>query len=65
MNVCVFRSTPRTLPFEINKLERHEFSTQMFIPMNGKRYLVIVAQGGELPGKMNLSFQVILIICRC
>lgn len=56
-NVCVFRSVPRSLPFDIKLLERHPYSTQMFIPMTAeKRYLVIVAKGGDLPGSFILYF---------
>ena len=50
-NICLFRSTPAAkLPFEIKFLERHAFSTQVFIPMGSvRRYLVIVCLGGEEP----------------
>lgn len=42
MNVCVFRSTPIKMPFDIKLLERHQFSTQVFIPMSVKeKYLVL------------------------
>jgi len=46
LNVCVFHSQPRqVIPhFEIKLLERHLYSTQIFIPMTvPHRYLVIVA----------------------
>ncbi len=36
-----------TLP--IRWLERHPFSTQMFVPMSGARYLVVVALGQSAP----------------
>jgi len=52
MNVCTFRCTPPTNceRFDINLLERHQFSTQVFIPMTAaNRYLVIVARGGDVP----------------
>ncbi|TPX43711.1 ureidoglycolate lyase [Synchytrium endobioticum] len=48
-NLCIFRSFPTPhLPFPIKLLERHKWSTQMFVPMtppqNGARaYLLIVA----------------------
>ncbi|KAI9358939.1 ureidoglycolate hydrolase-domain-containing protein [Zopfochytrium polystomum] len=33
-NVCVFRSVPvKSLPFPLRLLERHRYSTQMFVPM--------------------------------
>jgi len=55
-NFCVFRCQPRQLPFSIKLLERHEFSTQFFIPMNAKkRYLVVVAKGGAQPDLSTLK----------
>jgi len=55
-NMCVFRCQPRQLPFDVKLLERHEFSTQFFIPMNAKkRYLVIVAKGGIEPDLSTLE----------
>jgi ureidoglycolate hydrolase len=43
-NVCIFRVKPATIPFHIKLLERHKYSTQMFIPMTHQNasYLVIV-----------------------
>jgi len=50
LNICTFQCQPRNLPFEIKLLEKHPYSTQMFIPMTAeRRYLVIVAQGGDVP----------------
>lgn len=43
-NVAVFRSTPKTLPFRVEMLERHVCSSQMFIPMECTEFLVVVAQ---------------------
>lgn len=57
-NLSVFRCSPhnrnqddKPLKFSIKLLERHEFSTQQFIPMGSEdaRYLVIVAKGGDKP----------------
>lgn len=48
-NVAVFQCEPRSLPFEVCLLEKHPLSTQIFIPMNAKRYFVIVAHGEEKP----------------
>lgn len=42
-NLSVFRCTPKLLPFEIAVLEKHPASTQVFVPMNARRYLVVVA----------------------
>jgi len=49
MNWCAFRCKPASLPFNIKLLERHPYSTQVFIPMTAERYLVIVALGGDSP----------------
>src|SRR4051812_39547332 len=48
-NLCVFRSSPFTgKEFEVKLLERHEHSTQAFVPMAcAKRYLVVVALGKD------------------
>ncbi len=34
---------PASLPFEVRVLERHQFSSQSFVPINARRWLVIVA----------------------
>lgn len=43
LNVCMFRSTPQKIPFLIKLLERHKYSTQMFIPMTDKPSGYLVA----------------------
>jgi ureidoglycolate lyase len=35
---------PVALPFEVTQLERHPFSAQTFIPLNGSGYLVLVCE---------------------
>lgn len=56
-NLAVFRSVPRALPFDVVLLERHPFSTQVFIPMVVSRYLVVVAptRGDGAPDLAGLS----------
>ena len=50
LNVCHFRSQPQqTFPFEVRLLEKHPVSSQLFVPMNAQRYLVIVAPGEDAP----------------
>lgn len=50
LNLCVFRVEPAKMPLEIKLLERHEFSTQVFMPMSEtSRFLVIVSLGGSAP----------------
>ena len=43
-NVCLFRCKPteQVNPFQLKLVERHFFSTQIFVPMNAESYLVIV-----------------------
>ncbi|WP_434045267.1 MULTISPECIES: ureidoglycolate lyase [Sorangium] len=50
LNVSVFRCAPRaTFPLPIALLEKHPGSTQAFVPMTARRYLVVVALGGDRP----------------
>ncbi|MFO0760274.1 MAG: ureidoglycolate lyase [Byssovorax sp.] len=56
LNLSVFRCAPRDLAiFRITLLEKHPASTQVFIPMNARRYLVIVALGGDAPDMSTLA----------
>jgi ureidoglycolate lyase len=55
LNVALFRCEARAIPFEAKLLERHAFSSQLFVPMNAGRYLVVVAEGGEAPDLATLS----------
>lgn len=50
LNVCTFRCAPRLeWPMAVALLERHPLATQVFIPMNARRYLVLVALGAGAP----------------
>jgi allantoicase len=63
INFCVFRcdaqdgeqDIKRKMSWNVDVLERHEFSTQAFVPMGGGggRYLIVVALPG--PGKYSLT----------
>ncbi|CAF1165283.1 unnamed protein product [Didymodactylos carnosus] len=57
-NLCLFRVQPTPiLPFEIKLLERHKYSSQMFVPMKSKSngYLVIVCLNDEQNDRPNLN----------
>ncbi|MEO7110891.1 MAG: ureidoglycolate lyase [Polyangiaceae bacterium] len=55
-NVSVFRCAPITeRPVKLRLLEKHPLSTQMFVPMNARRYLVVVAEGLDAPDLSTLS----------
>lgn len=50
LNVASFRCAPHTQwPRALALLEKHPHSTQLFVPMNARRYLVVVALGDEAP----------------
>ena len=42
-NLAVFRSTQKALPFALKLFEKHPCSTQTFLPMVCRRYLICVA----------------------
>ena len=49
-NFSSFRCAPRTeWPMPIVLLEKHPHSTQAFVPMGVRRYLAVVALGGDAP----------------
>jgi ureidoglycolate lyase len=44
--LSVFEASPRPLPFGIRSLERHPLSSQAFFPLEGRPFLVVVAERG-------------------
>lgn len=56
IRASLFRCKPlEGTSLEVRRLERHPRSTQMFVPMNASRYLVVVAQGGDEPDFSTLA----------
>ncbi len=57
LNLCVFRCNPLpALPLEMKLLEKHQLSTQVFMPMSmGSKYLAIVCLGGDKPDLNTLA----------
>lgn len=47
--VSIFRGLARTLPFDVVMMERHPKASQAFIPLNGRPYLVVVAERESTP----------------
>jgi ureidoglycolate lyase len=47
--VSLFRANPPPRPLRATMLERHPLSTQLFMPLSGKPYLVLVAHGKDAP----------------
>lgn len=52
--VSIFRGQPRSLPFVVEMMERHPLGSQAFMPLNGKPYLVVVAEAGDPPAVADL-----------
>lgn len=50
----IFRGQPRALPFTVAMMERHPKSSQAFVPLSGRPYLVVVAPAGEVPTAKDL-----------
>lgn len=44
--VSIFHSTPPSYPFVIRTMERHPKSSQAFVPLSGRPFLVVVAPAG-------------------
>lgn len=55
--VSIFRTSPLPEPIELNTMERHPLSSQAFIPLEQKPYLVAVAP----PGNFNLDLLEVFI----
>jgi len=51
--ISIFKAEPRTLPYQLDLLERHPEGSQAFIPMSMTEWLVIVAADeGATPGRI-------------
>lgn len=49
--ISLFRGQPRKLPYTVDMVERHPFGSQSFHPLDGRPWLVIVAEDeGNRPG---------------
>lgn len=49
IRVNIFHALPRTLPMSIRMVERHPLSSQAFVAMSGRPFLVVVAAPGKMP----------------
>lgn len=50
----IFRAKPRDLPLRVTMMERHPLSSQAFIPLAPRPFLVLVARPGEPPRPSDL-----------
>jgi ureidoglycolate lyase len=47
--LSIYRTTPYELPLAIAMLERHPLSSQLFMPLSGQAFLMVVAPAGSDP----------------
>jgi ureidoglycolate lyase len=47
--ISLFEAAPRPLPLPIRSLERHPLSSQAFYPLDGRPFLIVVAEDGPPP----------------
>ena len=52
--ISVIRCIPESLPITLRLMERHPLGSQCFIPLNGQRYVVVVAPAGAPPARADL-----------
>jgi|CXWL01.1.fsa_nt_gi ureidoglycolate lyase len=57
--ISIFRSTPPVYPFAIQTMERHPKSTQAFMPLSGRAFLVVVAPPGAFDAASIEAFVVV------
>ncbi len=51
----IFRSKPINLPFKVKVVERHPLSSQLFYPLTGSPFLVLVAPNVDKPNANDLQ----------
>jgi len=54
IRVNIFQALPRVLPLPIRMVERHPLSSQAFVGMSGRPFLVVVAAPGTAPSAGDL-----------
>lgn len=52
--VSIYRATPYPLPMAIRMLERHPLSSQLFMPLSGARFLIVVAAAAVVPDRSSV-----------
>jgi ureidoglycolate lyase len=45
--LALYRSQPRSVPMQLLEMERHSLGMQMFMPLHGQRFVVVVAAPGD------------------
>ena len=52
--ISVICCIPESLPINLRLMERHPLGSQAFVPLNGQRYVVVVAPAGAPPACADL-----------
>jgi ureidoglycolate lyase len=52
--ISVICCIPESLPITLRLMERHPLGSQAFVPLNGQRYVVVVAPAGTPPARADL-----------
>jgi ureidoglycolate lyase len=52
--ISVIRCIPESLPITLRLMERHPLGSQAFVPLNGQRFVVVVAPAGAPPTREDL-----------
>jgi ureidoglycolate lyase len=52
----IYRSTPPSFPFAIRVMENHPLGSQLFMPLSGRPYLVVVAPRGVFDAETLQAF---------
>jgi ureidoglycolate lyase len=52
--ISVIVCLPEPLPIKLRLMERHPLGSQAFVPLNGQRYVVVVAPAGAPPKREDL-----------
>ena len=55
--ISIFNAQPRSLPLQLEMMERHPIGSQAFVPMSGRGFLVVVAPDDQGKPGIPLAFE--------
>lgn len=53
--LALFRAQARSFPHAVTEMERHALSSQTFVPLGARRFVIVVAVAGEAPAANALA----------